>query len=460
MAKAKMDKNKTWSVGTLTYTTAGLVVLFGWLLWGDFAWSMKERAVNTVATLMARSFGISDFGHGLLIIGFTNLTNIFLQPIISYRSDRYRSKWGRRIPYLLKTTPFVVIGLIGLSITPMLGEWLHNAIGVDGITYNMSALIVFGVFWAILDFGTTLTNAIFLALANDVIPSALIGRFMGLFRAVSLMCAVFFNYFLMAHVESYSKAIFLSLGIFYGVGLVLMCLKVKEGNYPPPEMPTDEARGVVGAVKNYFSECFSLPYYRWALGAYVLCILSVAPINTYFVFYAQSLGMEMGSLGKVMALVFGISFIASYSMGSLADRFHPIRVGIVSVAALCLVMLVGGFFANTAKSFSVVFVIQNIAIMAFNSLTASYGQRLYPRALFAQFNSAYLMLMGLGMTLIAPLTGKYLDLTGNHYNHVFFIGSGISLAGVLCLCVVLRHYKQLGGDESYLAPMPHPVGEK
>ena len=455
-----MKKNKTWTVGTLTYTTAGLVALFGWLLWGDFAWAMKERAVNIVATLMARSFGISDFGHGLLIVGFTNLTNIFLQPIISYRSDRYRSKWGRRIPYLLKTTPFVVIGLLGLSVTPILGEWLQNAIGVDRISYNMSALIVFGIFWAILDFGTTLTNAIFLALANDVIPSALIGRFMGLFRAVSLVCAVFFNYFLMGHAESHSKVIFLSLGVLYGAGLLLMCLKVKEGEYPPPELPTEETKGPVGAVKNYFSECFSLPYYRWALGAYVLCLLSVAPINTYFVFYAQSLGMEMSSLGKVSALVFGIAFVTSYTMGSLADRFHPIRVGMISVAVLSLIMLVGGFFANTAKSFAIVFVVENVAIMAFNSLTASYGQRLYPRALFAQFNSAYLMLQGLGMTLIAPLTGKYLDLTGNHYNHVFFIGAGIGLAGFLCLIMVFRYYKQLGGDENYQAPMPHPAGEK
>ena len=452
-------EGKIWNVGTLTYTTAGLVVLFGWLLWGDFAWAMKERAVNLVATLMARSFGISDFGHGLLIVGFTNLTNIFLQPIISYRSDRYRSRMGRRIPYLLKTTPFVVVGLIGLSMTPSLGGWLQNVIGPDRISYNMSALIVFGVFWAVLDFGTTLTNAIFLALANDVIPSAMIGRFMGLFRAVSLLCAVAFNYFLMGYAESHSKVIFMSLGILYGVGLFLMCLKVKEGEYPPPELPTEETKGVVGAVKNYFFECFSLPYYRWVLVAFVLCGLSVVPLNTYVIFYAQSLGMEMSSFGKVSALVYAIAFITSYTMGSLADRFHPIRMGIISVAALSIIMLIGGFFANSIKAFSVVFVVENIAIMAFNTLMASYGPRLYPRALFAQFNSAYLMLFGLGVTLIAPLTGKYLDLTGNHYNHVFIIGAGIGLAGVISLVVVLRYYKQLGGDESYEAPMPHPAGD-
>ena len=445
---------KIWTAGTLTYTTAGLIALFGWLLWGDFSWSMKERAVIPVATLMVRSFGISDFAYGLLIVSFTNLTNIFLMPIVSYRSDRYRSKLGRRIPYLLKTTPFIVVGLFGLGMTPALGGWLQGVIGAEHISYNMSALIVFGVFWALLDFGTTLSNAIFMALTNDVVPTRLIGRFMGLFRATSLFCAVFFNYFLLGHAEDWSKAIFISLGILYGTGLGLMCLKIKEGEYPPPEQPSDEKKGLVGAVKNYFSECFSLPYYRWILAALTICIMSVVPFNVYAIFYAKSLGMEMGDFGKLYAMIFAIAFITSYTMGSLADRFHPIRMGMISMGVLTVVMLVGGFFATSIKSFSIVFVCEGVSIMAFNTLIASYGQRLYPRELFAQFNSATLMMQGLGCVVLAPLVGKYLDLTGNHYNHVFFIGSAIALAGLISLLVVYRHFQQLGGDQNYQAPAP------
>jgi len=39
---------KTWRVGTLTYTGAGLVTLTAWLLWGDFAWWMRERSATSV----------------------------------------------------------------------------------------------------------------------------------------------------------------------------------------------------------------------------------------------------------------------------------------------------------------------------------------------------------------------------------------------------------------------------
>ena len=171
MAEAK--EQKIWRAGTLTYTTTGIILLFIWLLWGDFAWGLKERSVGYVAGLMVKSFGISDFVYTVMMVSFPCFTNIFLMPIISYRSDRHRGRWGRRIPFLMKTTPFVVVGLIGLGFTPMLGNWLSAHIGVDRLSVNMASLLVFGFFWILLDFGTTLTNAIFVALANDVVPTAL-----------------------------------------------------------------------------------------------------------------------------------------------------------------------------------------------------------------------------------------------------------------------------------------------
>ena len=34
--------------------------LFCWLLWGDFAWSMKERSIGSVVQLVLRQMGASD----------------------------------------------------------------------------------------------------------------------------------------------------------------------------------------------------------------------------------------------------------------------------------------------------------------------------------------------------------------------------------------------------------------
>ena len=114
-------KNK-WSVGTLTYTAAGLAVLFALLLWGDFAWSMQDRVVFPMTVKLAKDrFGLNDTLYSILIISFPNFTNIFLMPIVSYLSDRHRGRLGRRIPFLLFTTPFIVAGLLGIGMNAEIG---------------------------------------------------------------------------------------------------------------------------------------------------------------------------------------------------------------------------------------------------------------------------------------------------------------------------------------------------
>lgn len=448
---------KIWTAGTLTYTTSGVVLLFFWLLWGDFAWSMKERAVGNVATLTVQSFGISNMMIGLIITSFPNFTNIFLMPYISYKSDRHRGRLGRRVPFLLAFTPLVVIGLIGLGFTHPLGAMLQEFIGPETISLNIASLIVFFIFWAVLDLGTTLTNALFMALSNDVVPPKLIGRFVALFRMVSLACAVIFNKFIFKYARTEAMYIFLTLAVFYGFGLLFMCTMVREGKYPPPPKEVDglaPMQRVLGGIGTYFRECFAMPYYRWVIVAWVLCGLSVMPINVYIMPYITAIEMPDDLYGNLQAAVFAFAMIASYLLGWLADRFHPLRTGLITMSVLVVVLLIGGFLIRDVKSFAIVFVTHNIFIMAYNTLVASYGQRLFPRALYAQFNSAMVMVNSLAFVFLPPLVGKIIDLSGDRYYLVFTIGGIFGLSGIGCMLKVYRYYKQLGGDAGYQAPMP------
>ena len=449
-----MSKGRTWRNGTLVYTAGGLAVLFLWLMWGDFAYSMKDRATGTVAALMLKKFDVSDFLFGIIMISFPNFTNIFLCPIVSYRSDRHRGRFGRRIPYLLLTTPFIVIGLAGLGFTPLLARLIRQAVGAEHISYNLTALLVFCFFWIILDFGTTLAGAIFNALATDVVPTEFLGRFFAMFRAVSLGCAFLFNYFVMGCAETHALVIFLGLAALYGIGLFSICLKVKEGEYPPPEAETSGPPTVKGAVRTYFRECFSLPYYRWVIMASVVSGFSVVPFNIYGIFYAKSLNMDMDFYGKVSSLICLVSFVLSFFLGWFSDRFHPIRTGMVSMALQTVILFIGGRIATTESVFAWLFLVQGISIMSYNTLMASYAPRLFPREYFAQFNSAMMLINALASVIGAPLVGKFLDLTGNYYPHLFTIGGVIGLCGLGCFVMVYRGYQRYGGDSGYIAPAP------
>src|SRR5450432_793603 len=81
-----------WSVGTLTYDRRQLAILFCWLLWGDFAWSMKDRSVSPVAQIILKKFDASDVLMSLFLVAIPAAIGIILGPTISFRSDRYRSR--------------------------------------------------------------------------------------------------------------------------------------------------------------------------------------------------------------------------------------------------------------------------------------------------------------------------------------------------------------------------------
>lgn len=443
---------RLWRVGTLTYTAGGIAVLFCWLLWGDLAWSLKERAAASVATLMIKSFEVSDFIYGLIILTIPNITNIILVPIVSYRSDRHRGRWGRRIPYLWFTTPFVAVGMTGIGAAPFLGRLLSETLGPELLSYRAAALTVFCIFWFMLDFGTTLANGIFVALVNDVVPRDFLGRFFGLFRAISLIAGILFNYFIFGHAEKNFFLIFAGLAAIYAAGFVAVCLKVKEGEYPPLSDREKKPHGIVSAIRSYFSECFGHSFYRWVILAYVTCGLANIPFNAYTIFYAKSIGVGMAEVGKYLAYTYVISLFLSYFLGVLADRFHPIRTGMVSIFIYGIVSLCGIFFIRSQTSFAVIMILHGVITGSYFTLSASYAQKLFPRELFAQFNSAMAIVVALSWVFVSTVIGSILDLSGHRYELVWYAGAFFSFMGIAFLWIVYRKYLALGGDADYQAP--------
>ncbi len=175
-ASSQMPR-KIWSIGTLTYTTSGLVILFCWLLWGDFAWALKDRSIPPIVQLLLKKFDASDMLTGLLFGSLPPAIGIILGPIISYKSDHHRGRWGRRIPFLLIPTPIAVISIIGLAFSPQIGAYLHHWLGPHSIGLNFNILLFLGLFWMLFEFATAIANAVYSALINDVVPTAVLGRF-------------------------------------------------------------------------------------------------------------------------------------------------------------------------------------------------------------------------------------------------------------------------------------------
>ncbi len=426
------------------------MVLFFWLLWGDFAWSMKERSIPSVLQLLLKKHGASDMLTGILVGSLPGILGMILGPVVSYCSDRHRGRWGRRIPYLLAATPVAFFAMIGLAFAPATGDWLHRW---SGMGLNAGVLVSFAVFWTVFEFSTIVSNAVFGGLINDVVPSKVLGRFYGAFRALSLAAAILFNYSIMGVAETHFFAIFVGLAALYGFGFTAMCLKVKEGEYPPPPV---EQPGLAGsfqnAVRSYFRDCFGHSYYRWFFAAMAFSWMASIPPVLFGVYYAKSISLSMDDYGKCLALTYLISLLLAWPLGALADRIHPLRLGLAAQSLFLLVTLWGGFFAHDGGTFRVVMVAQGVLVGAWMTATASLNQRLLPREKFAQFASASALVTSLGTIMVGPLLGVWLDLTHHVYRHVF-LGSFLLMAlSVAAGLVVHRRFMALGGPENYAAP--------
>jgi MFS family permease len=214
----------------------------------------------------------------------------------------------------------------------------------------------------------------------------------------------------------------------------------------------ENGQGTIASIIAYFRESFSSRHYVLIYVATTLAALAFAPVNSFAVLYARSIGLGMERYGKYLALTYVISFVLSYPLGALADRLHPLRVGIATLLIYAAVALWGGIFAHTPATFALAFVGHGVVSGAFYTVQVPIYQRLLPASKFGQFYSAANLLVGLGFVVLPAVVGLLLDATGNVYRYTFLSGGLLALAAFASLIVVYVRFMRMGGPKGYVAP--------
>ncbi|XHR30555.1 MAG: MFS transporter [Chthoniobacteraceae bacterium] len=251
------------------------------------------------------------------------------------------------------------------------------------------------------------------------------------------------------------------IGVFYGAAFTWVCVKVKEGSYPPPpEIPPSEPQGErAGAISRfkssaatYFRECFTHSYYISIFIMSMVAGLTFSPINTFSVPFATSLGVDMNTYGKALAATYLISLCLSFFLGWLADLFHPLRMAMAMLLGYGLVATWGAFYATSAKMFLIAWVMHGVLSGCYFTSAASLGQRLYPQSRFAQFASASAIVGALFGMVLAPAVGLFIDSTDRIYRYTFGIAAVMAFVALGCAFFVYGKFKKLGGPRAYMAP--------
>ncbi|WP_428940895.1 MFS transporter [Fontivita pretiosa] len=456
---------KLFRVGTLTYTKAQLLNVFFWLLWGDFCLHLMDNGViPTLVPLQLEALGASKATIGLVYGTIVNVMYFVLVPIVSTASDRYRSRWGRRIPFLLVPTPFLALCLILLGfsqhIAMLLQRWLPALLGAYPVL--SIALVVACVLFLLLKFFDMFPQSVYYYMWADVIPPQLMGVFGSLFRVCYAAGSLVFNYFLIGLAKEHPEQIYIASALLYLIAFVGLCLMVREGQYPPPDPPDPElaARGRVAAffdvARTYIRECFSSAFWwkYFLMNAAFQCGYQPFIINLVF------LGKEiygdtpegLARYGRVLALR-DVVWIAIYlALVPIMVRLHPLKAALGGYVLMTLTAIVSFFLVHNPISFGVMTILTFITVAIYLGGTAALNPRMLPQQQFGQFASAGAMIFRITVAISAWAMGLVLDWTAsNRFIYLWlFIFTAI---GTVLTVMVYREWKALGGEEAYTPPV-------
>jgi hypothetical protein len=247
--------------------------------------------------------------------------------------------------------PLLCLFLAVLGYSDSIGAWIHASPLPARLHLSPVAaiVIVMGVVMLLYDIFNVFVNSIFWYLFRDVIPEAYLSRFLAAFRMVGTFSHMIWGLFIYGKIETYTRQIYLGAALLYLFGFGLMCLKVKEGEYPPPEDTAGRDPWHVRfrqAGKTFYSECFTHPLFIAFYLSQTLFALGTACGMYKTFFYLRHLEFTTADMGKLGAIMSPIVLAVQFPMGWLADKIHPMRGSLIATTAVTPFLFAGYFLKD------------------------------------------------------------------------------------------------------------------
>lgn len=444
-------------VGALKYDHRSLVVLFGWLLWGDFAFNFFEQVFGRFMPLYLDDLKASNTLIGITTGSIAGMVNILFLPNISQWCDRLRTRWGRRIPMLLVMAPLTTLSLLGVGYAPEIGTWLHDHVTaglvpwLSSTTLLLSLLCIFSV--AFHFFNMALVNA-YNWLLRDVVPQVIMARFLSWFRIVGNVAGVLFLWYVFPTMISHRKETFLTVAVFYIFAFTMMCWKVKEGDYPAPE-PHVEGSNLLTRFGAYFRDCLALPIYRNFFIAYVLVVVGTNSAGSFITLYTRNtLHLTMDEMGHYGAYTIVFSSLLLIPAGWLCDKLSPIKIVLFSLIVITLTPLCAYLFVDNKAAWLGYSLLSQIPAVGWGLGSVALSMTLFPDRVFGQFSAGMNVFGCGGMIFGNYLAGVFMDATHGNFRFIFLWSVLFYAIAIIPMYLVYRDWKKFGGQKKYIAPVP------
>jgi len=355
---------------------------------------------NFVPIFLRQEFALSATLIGF-IMTWDNYLNLFVQPVVGERSDRTRTRIGRRKPWILVGAPLAAFFFILVPVA-------RSLLGV------MIAILL-----------TNLSMALFraptVALLGDLFPSSQRSTANGVINLMGGLGAIaaFLIGGALYSMGRISPFVFGSVVMLIAISVVL--LFVREPELPPEEDKAEQAAGFLANLREVFSA--SDRSGLMILLAILCWFMGYNALETWISSFGKfSLGIDEGRMAILtsgLALMFVIFAVPS---GLLATRFGKRRIILIGVAGLVFLFIYGLLVSSQVMLIILLLPAGFFwALINVNSLPMVYD--VGGDARIGAFTGMYYFAASLAAIAGPQLVGVLIDLSGGSYRIMFLFSA-------------------------------------
>lgn len=399
---------------------------------GYILWLMLASFGASIAMMVPLSYGIAvritELAPGQeQMLGFITGTaqGIYLvvSPIIGIWSDRTRSRFGRRAPFIFLGTGIGLAGLVVMGLAPN--------------------LLMVGAGWVLGMSGWSISGAAIQNLMADKLPEGQRGRvsaLTGLMTQIAPVLGIGVAY----AVSSNTFLVFIVPGVIGAVLLALFPLIKPEGS--SQNITVDTRVTFRSVIASYGFSVRKYPDFAWNwLGRFVFFMGLY--FNTTFgtFFYAQRLGLPVREVAGVVATIGMLGVVAAAAGallgGFLSDRLKRRRLFVIIAALLFVGGALAEAFAWSLPQLIIGAVLMQTAIAVFATVDQAIIFAILPNRTETARYMAVVAFAQKIPSAVAPLLASViitLGITGTDKNYTFLYLSGALLALIGGLVIALK----------------------
>ena len=258
-----------------------------------------------IPDLVIQLVGRRHEGTALAVLeGIGSLMAVIWQPVVGAVSDRTRSRWGRRRPFIVIGTAGDVIFLVGLALSGT--YWL----------------VV--IFYLLLQTASNTAQGPYQGLMPDVVPVSQRGTasgYYGISNVVGLLAGTIGAGFILMHAGRV-------IAILSICGLLVATMLPTVLLIPDRAQPTSEQfTGVRQALRATFSRPLQYPAFLWLMASRLLILMGLVGVQSFVFFYFSNVFFEGNRRATIAAsytllgLVIICAFAVALPAARASDRF-------------------------------------------------------------------------------------------------------------------------------------------